>query len=198
MEFNMNFNIYMVFDYDIKKGAVSQKGQFTDIFKLPDIVRDVKYMDSFELGLTRNVFIIKDKKNAKPQLLDKENLDIIVMDKMTYPNQVRKSLITKYNDTFDFDELNLQANTPVYFGGVMEREELGPKNPNTGDKTTYTRRYVQCRSLKKNDIVVGRDLKPIYPYKGEYMPDKLFCFLSRPVYCNQMEMIGIFCDQKVM
>lgn len=180
----MIFCSEVVFDYNIKKGNLSQKGQLptNKMYRLFDIVRNSLNTDSFELILNRTMQLTKYTGQEPTTMdIDKETLKVIVADKLTYPYEVRKFLTQKYNDTFNFDELKLPANTPVYFGGVMEIEELGPINPNTGDKTTYTRRYVECRTLNDKDIVVDKNnnLHQIWPTRKDEMPFKLLDFLSK-------------------
>ena len=51
----MDFSLGVVFEYNIKKGAVCQRGQFSDIFNLRDIVQNSLNYDSFELTLTKTV-----------------------------------------------------------------------------------------------------------------------------------------------
>ena len=172
------------FKYNIRKGAVCQKGPLPDFSLLFDIVRNSLNTDSFELILTRTVRIIKYTQipDQKPIIIDidSKDLNVIVADKLTYPNDVHSLLTKKYNNTFNFDELNLQANKPVYFSGVQEIEELGPVNPNTGDKTTYTRRYIECRPLTDKDIVVSKNewLHQIWPVKHDQMPFEMLNFLK--------------------
>lgn len=173
------------FKYNIKKGAVSKKGTLTpyDIGKIFDIVRNSLNYESFELILTRTVQIIKytQVKGQEPIPIDvdSKDLSVIVADKLTYPNEVRKFLTQNYNDTFNFDELKLSTSAPVYFGGVREIEELGDINPNTGDRTTHTRRYVECRPLTDKDIVVKKNnLHQIWPNQKDEMPFALLNFLK--------------------
>lgn len=177
----MFFTIKRSFDYQIRKGNICQHGQCLGPLDLVDVMHNSLNYNSFELGLTRTFFIQKADKSTDPKIIDSENLNIIVMDKLIYPKQVRELLIKKYNDTFDFDELNLPVYHPVYFGGVLEREELGPINPNTGDKTTYTRRYVQCRSLKEGDIVVDKHLHRMWREKTHFIPADVIQFFSERV-----------------
>lgn len=174
----MDFCLRVVFEYNIKKGAVCQKGQFSDIFNLRNILQNSLNHDSFELILTKTVLAEKYAQNQKPVVLDSEKFNIIVMDKLTYPRDIRRFLKQNYNNIFNFDELKLPASAPVYFGGVLEREELGPIDPNTGDKTTYTRRYVECRTLNDNDFVVNKNLCKFLPVSSDLIPWKIIKFLD--------------------
>ena len=178
MEFYMDFSLGVVFEYNIKKGAVCQRGQFSDIFNLRDIVQNSLNYDSFELILTKTVLAKKPVQDQKPVVLDSKKINIIVTDELTYPRDVRKFLKQKYNNIFDFDKLKLPADAPVYFGGVREIEELGQINPNTGDRTTYTRRYVECRELTDNDIVVDKNLLKHLPVSSNLVPWRIIKFLD--------------------
>ena len=177
----------VVFDYTIKKGNLCKNGTLprSEMYRLFSIVHDALNTDSVELILNRTVQIVKYTQIAgqAPIVMDvdKETLKIIAANKLVYPYQVREMLMKKYNNTFNFDELNLSENIPVYFGGVLEREELGPTNPNTGDKTTYTRRYVECRTLTDEDIVVDKNnsLRQIWPVKSDYPPSEMVKILSK-------------------
>ena len=179
----MLFTSDVVFKYNIRKGAVCQKGLLPDCGALFDIVRNSLNAESFELVLTRTVQIIKYTQitDKKPIIIDidSQDLTVIVADKLTYPNEVRKFLENKYNNIFNFDELNLPGNKPVYFSGVREIEELGQINPNTGDRTTYTRRYIESRPLTDKDIVVNKNcLHQIWPTKYDQMPFEMLKFLK--------------------
>ena len=103
------------------------------------------------------------------------------MDELTYPRDVRRFLKQKYNNTFDFDKLKLPADAPVYFGGVREIEELGDINPNTGDRTTYTRRYVECRTLNDKDIVVDKNLLKLFPVSANLLPWTIINFFNTQI-----------------
>ena len=174
----MDFSLKVIFEYKIKKGAVCQEGRFSDIFNLRDILQNSLNYDSFELILTKTVLAKKYAQNQEPVVLNSEKINIIVTDKLTYPRDVRKFLKQKYNNIFNFDELKLPVCGPVYFGGVLEREELGPINPNTGDKTTYTRRYVECRTLNDNDFVVDKNLCKFLPVSSDLIPWEIIRFLD--------------------
>ncbi len=179
----MLFTSDVVFEYNIRKGAVSQKGPLQDVNLLSDIVRNSLNADSFELVLTRTVRITKHTQipNQKPIIIDIDSTDlcVIVADKLTYPNDVRDLLVQRYNNTFNFDKLNLPENKPVYFSGVREIEELGEINPNTGDRTTYTRRYIECRPLTDKDIIVNKDLNQIWPVATNKPPQQLLKLLKK-------------------
>ena len=172
----MNFVSQVIFDYTAKKGNIKYSGEFSNVDNLIHTLHNSLYAKSFELVLTRTVQVVDMYSNGKPIVLGKENLNMIVVDKLTYPNDILSLLKQEYGDTFGFKEMNFAENKPVYFSGVLESEELGPKNPNTGDPTTYIRRYIKCRQLTESDIVVNKNLCDI---KTGKMPNVLTDFLSR-------------------
>lgn len=180
-EFYMDFSLSVMFEYNIKKGAVCQRGQFSDVFNLRDIVQNSLNYDSFELILTKTVLAKKYAQDQNPVVLDSKKINIIVTDELTYPRDVRRFLKQKYNNTFNFDELKLPALNPVYFGGVREIEELGDINPNTGDRTTYTRRYVECRTLNDKDIVVDKNLLKLFPVSANLLPWTIINFFNTQI-----------------
>ena len=137
--------------------------------------------DSFELILTKTVLAKKYAQDQNPVVLDSKKINIIVTDELTYPRDVRRFLKQKYNNIFDFDKLKLPADAPVYFGGVREIEELGDINPNTGDRTTYTRRYVECRTLNDKDIVVDKNLLKFFPVSANLLPWTIINFFNTQI-----------------
>lgn len=178
----MNFVSQVMFSYDIKKGNIKVSGNLSDMNDLLKILNNSLNAKSFELILTRTVQIVDKDSKQKPVVLGNEKLNLVVTDELVYPKQVMNFLKQKYNDTFEFEKMPFALNNeyPVYFSGIQEIEELGPINPNTGDKTTFIRHYIQCRQLTNFDIVVNKKLHQIWPLKTPgKMPIDLIVLLAK-------------------
>lgn len=177
----MNFVSKVMFNYDIKKGNVKYSAPFFGIDNLLVALHNSLNAKSFELILTRTVSVIDTHSVQKPVVLGDEKLNLIVADELMYPMNVREFLKQKYNNTFGFENMNFSLNNeyPVYFSGILSREELGPISPTTGDRLTFTHHYIQCRQLTNFDIVVDKNLHQIWPIKTKKTPNVLTDFLAK-------------------
>lgn len=175
----MNFESRVIFNYDIKKGNVKYSAPFVGIDNLVNALHNSLDAKSFELILTRAVQVVDKDSQQNPVVLGNERLNLVVTDELIYPKQVMDFLKQKYNDTFEFDDMHFSDSVPLYFSGVLSREELGPISPTTGDRLTFTHRYIQCRELSNKDIVVDKNLHQIWPIKTGKTPTVLTQFLSK-------------------
>lgn len=175
----MHFVQQVVFDYTITDGFWARNGSIENIDELQKAV-----VDGFKGGMEtlsvqgKSQIVDTDKKEKatgieqflvdkqiKPiAILSKENVDLIVADKLMYPRDVREMLKQKYGSTLDFDKTKYDENKPVFFRGVSERTQYGLRDSKTGAPTQYTLRSVDCYPLvEKCDIVVDKDLHQIWP-----------------------------------
>lgn len=189
----MNLVYEVIFNCKI---TPAQSGDFffypkQDVPSLKDLLAAVKSVKSklpFTVYVERKVNVI-DKDEPIPKELytlasriggtdeyrtvhHNEHFNFIVADKLIYPHDVRKLLKKQYGSTLDLDKQRLTEDTPVLYSGIVQKHQVGLKDKN-GNPTTYTLKWVLCRNLHNQDIVVDRKLHQIWPDKTKEVPSEL-------------------------
>lgn len=194
----MNFVLHVIFEYDLKD-HITASGEHTSFKTLSELKNEIKngkdyYKMPYELRVLRtvqvvdkmptnmnNLFGIKTISPAqyKPVVIGQQEVNLIVADKLMYPNDVRTMLMEKYGSLLNFDNCIGTEVKPVFFGGVSKQEQYGLRDSKTGAPTTYTLRTVNCRYLNDQDIVMNTNFEQIWPIKSHNIPHALAELLAR-------------------
>ena len=196
----MNLVSQVVFTYDIndKNSNTGETGSFTTADDLKLVLKNGKdyFTMPYELRILRVVKVSDTEKyttdkvlnpnfisaaHPHPVVLGQDGCDLIVANKLAFPDDVRQVLKQKYNDILNFDMMQKwDEKQPVYFGGVTEKKLTGLlPSSQIGARCSYTMRSVNCRYLNNQDIIVDENLNQIWPEKTNKMPVSLVQLLSR-------------------
>lgn len=198
----MNLEMRIVFTYNIDDhhNGIGEGTSFATIDEVKKILRMSRdyYQTPYHLNIGRSVQIsdadaLKHQASVPQQFfgnyrgaplqsvtVGSEGIDLIVTDKLIYPQDVRKMLTTKYGDVLDFDtNKKWNEKQPVYFSGVTSNTQYGLRDSKTGAPTSYTIHSVNCRELSDTDIVINTNMNQIWPIKTNKMPTLLTELLAR-------------------
>ena len=188
----MKFELSVILTYDIhdKITHMGESSSFNTIDDLKLVIKNARdyFNMPYKLNVTRAVQILhtdlpKEDKSGiiemspaqpHPHILKREGFDFIVSDKLTYPRDVRETLIKKYGSTLGFDnERKWDENKPVFMDGIIENTRYGLRDSKTGAPTQYTMRDVVCYPLTDKHIVMDGNLNQIWPEKTGKTPTVL-------------------------
>ena len=181
----------VVFNYEIHHKIGTHMNEFSTITELKDVIDKTFSDKTLRVVVERAVQIIDTDNIVYPRVrclqsqqyksivVGQEQFTFYVVDKIMYPNDVRKILNEKYGSTLDFDEKNLDKKQPICDFHVSERTQYGLRNPKTGAPTQYTLRSVHCCTAGKDGILVDRDLNQIWPVATNKPPKELVDLLAR-------------------
>lgn len=173
----------VIFDYSIREtdSMFARGDKFKTLQELQKAIKDADTQNPLTVRITRTVKImdtddvIAEHLNpAWPLPLDKyrtvkfdgEHLEFIVADKLTFPDEVRNLLKQEYGGVLDLESKKLNDRVPVLYSGVTEHRQYGLKD-DQGRPTIQTLRYVNCRNLTDKDIVLDKNLCPVWPIKSK-------------------------------
>jgi len=181
----MNLISKVVFEYNIIAGRVKETSSFQEFEELKQIIKNATYQKPFNLHVSRNIQIIDNDLKpieervfwfVNPEFTDRsiraeikgEHLNFIVMDKLLFPNELRKNLAEKYKDIENL-------NWPTRF----EYEPV--KNFKITEKLRDEKivRLLYFSRLTSGDIVVDKNLNQIWPEKTGKAPSALAQLLSK-------------------
>lgn len=156
------------------------------------VMRTVQITDtdtSAQSDVITRLFNSNRNQEFKTVNIAEEEVSVIVVRKLWYPQDVRNFLIEKYGNTLDFDKTRWKENIPVIFYDVSKVEIYGLRKSNPGAKpysdatvgnpTKYNLRSVNCRAVKSNDVIVDADLKQIWPVETNKTPVELAKLVRR-------------------
>ena len=198
----MNLEMRIIFTYNIDDhhNGIGEGTSFTTIDEVKKILRMSRdyYQTPYHLNIGRSVQIsdadaLKHQASVPQQFfgnyhgaplqsvtVGSEGIDLIVTDKLIYPQDVRKMLTEKYGNVLDFDtNKKWNEKQPVYFSGVTSNTQYGLHDSKTGAPTSYTIHSVNCRELSDTDIVINTNMNQIWPIKTNKMPTLLTELLAR-------------------
>lgn len=193
----MHLVLQVIFDYTIGKGFYD--GTFTGITELRNAIKQNCKDAHTPLTVTRTVQIIDTDNTTNrfgitttPVILGKENVSLIVADKLMYPNDVRMMLMEKYGSLLNLNNCIGNEVKPVFFGGVNKETKLGLRkntrlginninlnDSSVGNPTRYNLYHVNCRYLNNKDIVINTNMKQIWPINTGIMPLELSQLLAK-------------------
>ena len=181
----MNLMSKVVFEYNIVAGRISETASFKDLDELKQIIKGAPYQKPFTLHILRNVkiidndlrlvekripwFVDPEHKDASIRAeIECEHLDLIVMDKLIYPDELRKNVAKKYANITGLDFPTRFEREPVKNFQIVEKYK--------GEKLS---RFLYFSPLMPRDIVVDANLKQIWPEKTDVAPSALTNLLAK-------------------
>lgn len=195
----MNLVHKVTFNYTITPAQLgcfvyTQNGEVPSLKDLQKVIKSVKNDLPFMVCIERKVNIINKDEPIPKEMHTlasrlggtdeyttvhlKEHFNFIVADNLMYTNDVRKILEKQYGNTLDLDNKRLIEEDPVFYSGVVQDHHVGLRDKN-GNPTTQTLRWVICRNLQPNDIVLNRNLREIWPNKTNKVPSELREMLAK-------------------
>lgn len=173
----------VVFNYSIRAidNLASRGGQLKNMKELQKIIKEIDTQNPFTVRVTRTVKIMDTDDIVAEHLnpmfplpldiyrtvkFDGEHFTFIVADKLIYPYEVRNLLKQEYGTVLDLEDKRLNNDVPVLYSGVTEHSQYGLKDKQ-GRSTIQTLRYVNCRNLTDKDIVLDKNLCPVWPIKSK-------------------------------
>ena len=153
-----------------------------NIYDLQTIVQTCDLTEPRHLTLTCRVNVVNDTKQTrhKPSILDLITTDpnskevarftFTAADKVTTVADIRAFLNNKYGTTFNFEPYENTEHKPAILDYVHENNCTGLVDSKTGRPTHYTIYTVQWHYLNKQDIIVDKDLKQIWPHRTGKAP----------------------------
>ena len=175
----------VIFTYSIHTNLAGLGDSFNTLQELKNIIKSAEYTTPFQINIQRQINIHDTDAgksgwyNNKESKIMGEHVNIIVADKLLYPNDVRTMLMEKYGSLLNFDNCIGTEVKPVFFGGVSKQEKYGLRDSKTGMPTHYTLRSVYCRYLNDQDIVMNKKMEQIWPAKTGIMPLELSQLLAK-------------------
>lgn len=191
----MNLVSKVIFGYNINIGRFSETSNFESLDELKKYLKTTQYEKPYNLKISRDIQIIDtDIKPVKyPRLafsvnnfpdpsiraeIAGERLDLIVSDKLYYPEDIRKILLKKYKSHCNFDSVPHDEGRPIRFFEVINHQLIGMPMPKFNDGR-YILRSVRCFPLMDKDIVVDENFNQIWPKKTGKMPDELTSLMAK-------------------
>lgn len=188
----------VIFTYIIHDNNGGIGDSFNTLQELKNIIKSAEYTTPFQINIQRQINIHDTDAgksgwyNNKESKIMGEHVNIIVADKLLYPNDVRTMLMEKYGSLLNFDNCISTDVKPVLFSGVDKETKFGlRKNMRSGmnsidlsdsaigNPTKYNLYHVHCRYLDNKDIVMNKNMEQIWPAKTGVMPLELSQLLAR-------------------
>lgn len=189
----------VIFTYIIHDNNSGIGDSFNTLQELKNIIKSAEYTTPFQIDIQRQINICdtdaRDKvfiHNKDTAFIYDQNVNIIVADKLMYPNDVRMILMEKYGSILNLNNCISTDVKPVLFSGVDKETKFGlRKNMRSGmnsidlsdsaigNPTKYNLYHVHCRYLDNKDIVMNKNMEQIWPAKTGVMPLELSQLLAR-------------------
>ena len=193
----------VVFNYGLYDNTtrIGEECSFNTLEELKLAIQNGKdyYKTPYKLNVSRTVQIIDTDNTTNrfgitttPVILGKENVSLIVADKLMYPNDVRMMLMEKYGSLLNLNDCIGNEVKPVFFGGVNKETKVGLRkstrlginninlnDSSVGNPTRYNLYHVNCHYLNNKDIVMNTNMKQIWPINTGIMPLELSQLLAK-------------------
>ena len=179
----------MEFNYDIRDRSLhaGEYGLFQTIDELKSIIKDGSdyYNKPYELFIFRDSQDVNIDTNQKPEMFKpkkpgREEVNLFVTDKLTFPDDVVENLRQNYGEDIvsEFKSLSLSNVKPVCFFGIKMRKAWKYSRHSGKPLTSYVHPEFDYHRISGDDIVVDTNLNQIWPTKTNQPPIVLMEFLA--------------------